>query len=380
LPPWVCTNPSSATKEPTPIQREAIPCCSPARTCSGRPATGTGKTAAFALPMLHASRTRGAAGPHPRVGPGAHARARHAGGRGHLTATARPRAKVLRLRRPAHRTADCRPSRGVHIVVATPGRASTTSVAVRSTSTASRWWCSTRPTRCSTWASPRTSRASSRPPPRTPDRAVLGHDAAAHQLHRQAPPDATPVRINVVPATPGPAPARYARAPTSCSATTSRRPGPHPRHRIPRRRIVFCRTRHEVDQLTETMNARGYRAEALHGGMDQAQRDRVMSRLRDGTADCWSPPTWRPAASTSTRSPTWSTTTCRPPRRATCTASVASAGPVARVWPSRWPSRASSGRRRRPSPPKRQTGLRQTGVWQQAGLRQQTGVWRQTRL
>jgi len=34
-----------------------------------------------------------------------------------------------------------------------------------------------------------------------------------------------------------------------------------------------------------TMNGRGYRAEALHGGMDQAQRDRVMSRLRDGTAE-----------------------------------------------------------------------------------------------
>jgi ATP-dependent RNA helicase DeaD len=41
----------------------------------------------------------------------------------------------------------------------------------------------------------------------------------------------------------------------------------------------------EVDQLTSTMNVRGYRAEALHGGMDQAQRDRVMGRLRDGTAE-----------------------------------------------------------------------------------------------
>lgn len=49
--------------------------------------------------------------------------------------------------------------------------------------------------------------------------------------------------------------------------------------------IVFCRTRTEVDELTETMNGRGYRAEALHGGMDQKQRDRVMSRLRDGTAE-----------------------------------------------------------------------------------------------
>jgi ATP-dependent RNA helicase DeaD len=49
--------------------------------------------------------------------------------------------------------------------------------------------------------------------------------------------------------------------------------------------IVFCRTRGEVDQLTVTMNGRGYRAEALHGGMDQHQRDRVMGRLRDGTAE-----------------------------------------------------------------------------------------------
>jgi ATP-dependent RNA helicase DeaD len=49
--------------------------------------------------------------------------------------------------------------------------------------------------------------------------------------------------------------------------------------------LVFCRTRDEVDQLTETMNGRGYRAEALHGGMGQEQRDRVMGRLRSGTAD-----------------------------------------------------------------------------------------------
>jgi ATP-dependent RNA helicase DeaD len=49
--------------------------------------------------------------------------------------------------------------------------------------------------------------------------------------------------------------------------------------------IVFCRTRDEVDNLTETLNGRGYRAEALHGGMGQEARDRVMARLRTGTAD-----------------------------------------------------------------------------------------------
>ncbi len=49
--------------------------------------------------------------------------------------------------------------------------------------------------------------------------------------------------------------------------------------------LVFCRSRDEVDRLTETLNGRGYRAEALHGGMNQDQRDRVMRRLRGGAAD-----------------------------------------------------------------------------------------------
>jgi ATP-dependent RNA helicase DeaD len=49
--------------------------------------------------------------------------------------------------------------------------------------------------------------------------------------------------------------------------------------------IVFCRTREDVDQVTETLNGRGYRAEALHGGMSQDQRDRVMGRLRGGATE-----------------------------------------------------------------------------------------------
>ncbi len=49
--------------------------------------------------------------------------------------------------------------------------------------------------------------------------------------------------------------------------------------------LVFCRTREAVDNLTETLNGRGYRAEALHGGMSQEQRDTVMGRLRAGTAE-----------------------------------------------------------------------------------------------
>ena len=49
--------------------------------------------------------------------------------------------------------------------------------------------------------------------------------------------------------------------------------------------FVFCRTRTEVDELTETLNGRGYRSEALHGGMSQDQRDRVMRRVRANATD-----------------------------------------------------------------------------------------------
>jgi ATP-dependent RNA helicase DeaD len=49
--------------------------------------------------------------------------------------------------------------------------------------------------------------------------------------------------------------------------------------------LVFCRTRLEVDTLVETLNAHGHSAEALHGGMEQRQRDRVMTRFREGKAD-----------------------------------------------------------------------------------------------
>jgi ATP-dependent RNA helicase DeaD len=49
--------------------------------------------------------------------------------------------------------------------------------------------------------------------------------------------------------------------------------------------LVFCRTRLEVDTLVESLNAHGYRAEALHGGMQQRQRDAVMKRFRDAKSD-----------------------------------------------------------------------------------------------
>lgn len=49
--------------------------------------------------------------------------------------------------------------------------------------------------------------------------------------------------------------------------------------------IIFARTRNEVDDLTEALRARGFSVEALHGGLDQPTRDRVMRRARSGQVD-----------------------------------------------------------------------------------------------
>jgi ATP-dependent RNA helicase DeaD len=53
----------------------------------------------------------------------------------------------------------------------------------------------------------------------------------------------------------------------------------------PKSALVFCRTRLEVDELTAGLNTRGYRAEAIHGGMSQGQRDRVMQAFRSGQTE-----------------------------------------------------------------------------------------------
>jgi len=49
--------------------------------------------------------------------------------------------------------------------------------------------------------------------------------------------------------------------------------------------LVFARTRTEVDELAHALSGRGYDAGALHGGLSQEQRDRIMGRFRDGTLD-----------------------------------------------------------------------------------------------
>lgn len=54
---------------------------------------------------------------------------------------------------------------------------------------------------------------------------------------------------------------------------------------MPQLAIVFCRTRQEADDIGERLQGRGYAAESLHGDLSQAARDRVMRRFREGQLD-----------------------------------------------------------------------------------------------
>ena len=49
--------------------------------------------------------------------------------------------------------------------------------------------------------------------------------------------------------------------------------------------LIFCRTRLEVDSLADTFNAHGHRSMALHGGMEQRERDKVMGLFRTKKTD-----------------------------------------------------------------------------------------------
>lgn len=44
--------------------------------------------------------------------------------------------------------------------------------------------------------------------------------------------------------------------------------------------IIFCNTKRMVDELVEHLNTQGYSADRLHGDMTQVMRDRVMNRFR----------------------------------------------------------------------------------------------------
>jgi len=275
-------------EEPTPIQREAIPPLLEGCDLLGQAATGTGKTAAFALPLLQ----RLAAG-RPHTAPSAvvlvptrelavqvseaiHRYGRDLGVRVLPIYGGQPIVRQLRAF-----------ERGVDVVVATPGRAldhlgrgtlrlDAIEVVVLDEAdemldmgfaddieTILDATPSERQTVLfSATLPPRVDRIARRHL-RNPVRTVIGREARpageAPLVRQQA---------YIVP---------RAHKPAALGRVLD--------VEAPTAAIVFCRTRDESDQLTETLNGRGYRAEALHGGMSQEQRDRVMGRLRSGTAD-----------------------------------------------------------------------------------------------
>ena len=53
----------------------------------------------------------------------------------------------------------------------------------------------------------------------------------------------------------------------------------------PKLSVVFCNTKKGVDELVQALQGRGYFAEGLHGDLKQEQRDRVMNGFRNGRTE-----------------------------------------------------------------------------------------------
>jgi len=273
-------------EEPTPIQREAIPVLLGGADLLGQAATGTGKTAAFALPLLHRLPTGGGPGPTALVLVPTRELAMQVQqavstyGRGLGV-----RAVAVFGGQPIRRQLESL-ERGAHVVVATPGRAIDL--------------VDRRALRLDEITTVVLDEADEMLDMGFTDdiETILGHTptdrqtvlfsatlpqriAAIAQRHQR-----DPVRIAIAARDVG-ADAGLVRQVAYVvdrahkAAALGRILDVEPVTSA----IVFCRTRAEVDELTVTMNSRNHRAEALHGGMDQEQRDRVMGRLRDGTVE-----------------------------------------------------------------------------------------------
>ena len=323
-------------EEPTPVQRETIPTMLSGRDLLAQAATGTGKTAAFALPMLQRIVEAGAVGRHPTAGlvlvPTRElamqvAEAIHKYARGG-TVWRRPA-----VRRGVDAPADSRArARREHRRRHAGSRAGPHPPADAGAGSAHACSCWTKPTRCSTWASPRIwTRSSSR---RRQDRqtALFSATMPARILSIAGRHSSDPARITI--AREKVAAGKVPRV-RQVAYVVARPHKPAALERVlesedPASALVFCRTRLEVDNLVEMLNAHGHGAEALHGGMEQR-----AAGPRHGRASATAPPIcwWRPTSprggSTSSGSPTSSTTTCRLRRRPTSIGSAAPAAPDA---------------------------------------------------
>ena len=273
-------------EEPTPIQRETIPRLLTGRDLLGQAATGTGKTAAFALPVLNAIESGRATITTALVLVPTRELAMQVSeavfkyGSG-LAVKALPVYGGQPIRRQLRAL-----QRGVHVVVATPGRAidhirrgslalDTIRTVILDEADEMLDMGFAEDIEGILEATPSTRQTvlfSATLPPRI--------HALAKRYQRD------PERVQIGGGTTIPEPSLTRQ--TVYFVERSHKPSALGRVldiEAPNSALVFCRTRNEVDELTEKMTGRGYRAEALHGGMDQTQRDRVMARLRDGTAE-----------------------------------------------------------------------------------------------
>jgi ATP-dependent RNA helicase DeaD len=275
-------------EEPTPIQRETIPLLIEGRDLLGQAATGTGKTAAFALPMLERLAANGR-GPEPlglilvptrelamQVSEAVHRYGRDLGARVLPIYGGQPIGRQLQAL-----------GRGVDIVIATPGRAvdhikrgtlPLDSIEVVVLDEADEMLDMG-------FAEDLDAILGATPPSRQTVLFSATMPKRIESLARRHLDNPSHIQIARAIAEPGEAPRVRQSA-----YVVPRSHKPAALGRIldveaPAAAIVFCRTRHEVDSLTETLNGRGYRAEALHGGMNQEGRDRVMARVRSGNAD-----------------------------------------------------------------------------------------------
>jgi ATP-dependent RNA helicase DeaD len=274
-------------EEPTPIQRETIPPIISGKDLLGQAATGTGKTAAFALPILERIVAGAAAEPIALV----------------LVPTRELAVQVSEAIYKYGRELDAQVlpiyggqpivhqlkvlKRGVHVVVATPGRAvdhinrgtlplDAVELVVLDEADEMLDMGFAEDIDAILDACPferQTVLFSATMPSRIASIAKRHlKDPVRIQVNREAVPAGEAPRVRQ---------SAYLVARTHKSAALGRILDVE----SPTAAIVFCKTRGEVDELTETLNGRGYRAEALHGGMNQEQRDRVMARLRSGTAE-----------------------------------------------------------------------------------------------
>ena len=274
-------------EEPTPIQAEALPPLLAGRDLLGQAATGTGKTAAFALPMLQrlAGGRRGRSPVGLVLAPTRElamqvSEALHRYGRG-LGARVLPVYGGQPIGRQLREL-----DRGVDVVVATPGRAldhiergtlRLADVEVVVLDEADEMLDMG-------FAEDLDAIMAAVPAQR---QTVLFSATLPGHIDRLARRHLTdPVRIAMgLAVAAGAAPLVRQSAYVVSRADKPAALGRVLDVEVPAATIVFCRTRADVDSLTQTLNGRGYRAEPLHGGMSQDQRDRVMGRLRAKTAD-----------------------------------------------------------------------------------------------